>query len=318
MPYINLSHGKIMTHKKITVAILIIFAAIELWSQEYGLVLSGGGAKGAYEVGVWKALKEYGIAQKITAMSGSSVGGLNAALFSCIDNTETIEKIWRDHVPLELTPKDGEWFLSQRGLANIIDILPLYKLRTNIYPEVTVTCLHDISKDVPVIGFLLQQMKAISPLDHAYRFVLNSSADDSKIKSKLLATAAMPFITSPVYISDDGYGGRYYSDGGDELHGGDNVPITPIVDNYNNIRNIIIVYLSDLKNLEKRINAREYTDYNLIEIIPTIDLGNLVNGVTRFDAAYIDLLIRQGYEDAASVLERKGFSKVEWSWWFHD
>ena len=30
-------------------------------SKEYGLVLDGGGARGAYQIGAWKALKEAGI-----------------------------------------------------------------------------------------------------------------------------------------------------------------------------------------------------------------------------------------------------------------
>lgn len=30
-------------------------------NKEYGLVLEGGGAKGAYQIGAWKALKEAGI-----------------------------------------------------------------------------------------------------------------------------------------------------------------------------------------------------------------------------------------------------------------
>ena len=51
-------------------------------SAPLGLVLSGGGAKGAYEVGVWQALEEAGIASNITAISGTSVGAINAALFA--------------------------------------------------------------------------------------------------------------------------------------------------------------------------------------------------------------------------------------------
>ena len=47
--------------------------------KEYGLVLAGGGTKGAYEVGVWKALKEMNI--NITAVVGASIGALNGALF---------------------------------------------------------------------------------------------------------------------------------------------------------------------------------------------------------------------------------------------
>lgn len=46
--------------------------------KEFGLVLAGGGTKGAYEVGVWKALKELNIS--ITAIAGTSIGALNAAL----------------------------------------------------------------------------------------------------------------------------------------------------------------------------------------------------------------------------------------------
>ena len=47
-------------------------------TKEYGLVLEGGGAKGAYQIGAWKALKEAGV--KIKGVSGTSVGALNGAL----------------------------------------------------------------------------------------------------------------------------------------------------------------------------------------------------------------------------------------------
>ena len=47
--------------------------------KEYGLVLAGGGTKGAYQVGVWKALQELKI--NIKAISGTSIGALNGALF---------------------------------------------------------------------------------------------------------------------------------------------------------------------------------------------------------------------------------------------
>ncbi len=31
------------------------------FSKEYGVVLEGGGAKGAYQIGVWKAMQECGM-----------------------------------------------------------------------------------------------------------------------------------------------------------------------------------------------------------------------------------------------------------------
>ena len=47
--------------------------------KEYGLVLAGGGTRGAYQVGAWKALQELNI--KIKWIAGASIGALNGALF---------------------------------------------------------------------------------------------------------------------------------------------------------------------------------------------------------------------------------------------
>ena len=44
-----------------------------------GIVLCGGGTKGAYEIGVWKSLKDKGIFDKITGFSGASIGAFNSA-----------------------------------------------------------------------------------------------------------------------------------------------------------------------------------------------------------------------------------------------
>lgn len=57
-----------------------------------GLVLGGGGAKGAYQIGVWHALKEMGIS--FDMISGTSVGALNGGLI-LQDDLETAEKMWR-------------------------------------------------------------------------------------------------------------------------------------------------------------------------------------------------------------------------------
>ena len=46
-----------------------------------GLVLAGGGAKGAYQVGVWKAICEYKLDKKICAIAGNSIGSLNTLMF---------------------------------------------------------------------------------------------------------------------------------------------------------------------------------------------------------------------------------------------
>ena len=55
------------------------------------LVLGGGGSRGAYELGVWKALRELGV--KIDIVTGTSIG----AVKMCIrDRVSGERKVWRD------------------------------------------------------------------------------------------------------------------------------------------------------------------------------------------------------------------------------
>ena len=49
--------------------------------MKIGLVLAGGGARGTYQIGVWKALIELGIDKYIKVVSGTSIGAVNAMLF---------------------------------------------------------------------------------------------------------------------------------------------------------------------------------------------------------------------------------------------
>ena len=108
--------------RKLYAFLSVIFLSFNasLFAQNYALVLSGGGGKGGYEVGVWKALNEYGIAQKVSVISGTSVGGLNAGLFA-VAPMDRIEDIWLNQVPSELN-QDGE-AISQKGLMNIMNRL---------------------------------------------------------------------------------------------------------------------------------------------------------------------------------------------------
>jgi len=65
-------------------------------NMKVGLVLSGGGAKGAYQVGVLKALLELGT--RIDMVAGASIGALNGAVLASAPSLETgverLEKLW--------------------------------------------------------------------------------------------------------------------------------------------------------------------------------------------------------------------------------
>ena len=61
--------------------------------MKVGLCLCGGGAKGAYQAGVIKALNDKGI--KFNAISGTSIGSVNG-YFIFTNNVEKLEEMWID------------------------------------------------------------------------------------------------------------------------------------------------------------------------------------------------------------------------------
>lgn len=65
--------------------------SIKELSYNTALVLGGGGARGAYQIGVWQALEELGISVNI--ITGTSVGALNGALILQAD-FEAAKNMW--------------------------------------------------------------------------------------------------------------------------------------------------------------------------------------------------------------------------------
>ena len=56
-----------------------------------GLVLEGGGTKGAYQIGAYKALRDLGI--EFQGVTGTSIGALNGA-YIIQNDIEVMEDIW--------------------------------------------------------------------------------------------------------------------------------------------------------------------------------------------------------------------------------
>ncbi len=57
------------------------------------LILGGGGSRGSYQVGVWKALRELGI--EIDLVAGTSIGAING-ISVAMNNFEQAEELWRN------------------------------------------------------------------------------------------------------------------------------------------------------------------------------------------------------------------------------
>lgn len=93
------------------------------------LVLSGGGSKGAYQVGVLKALAEMG--NEYDAYYGVSVGALNAAYLGMFhnfsDGVAELEKKWYNLSTKQVHKKWFLWPLSIPFKPSVYDSTPLEK-----------------------------------------------------------------------------------------------------------------------------------------------------------------------------------------------
>lgn len=114
--------------------------------MSFGLVLAGGGVRGAYHIGVWKALKEMGI--DVQAVSGSSIGAINGALFAQGDLKKAME-LWNkislsDVVSLPPEVETGEDLFGIKSIIGIakeaykssgLDMNPLEELLNAVIDE---------------------------------------------------------------------------------------------------------------------------------------------------------------------------------------
>jgi NTE family protein len=122
-------------------------------NMKTGLVLSGGGAKGAYQVGVLKALKELGI--HIDLVAGASIGALNAAVLAsapsptvAVDRLETLWLTLAESSPLSVKSSAYLNLLASAGLQ--LNGLPYLK---TIFARVKDE-IHKFGVKLPNVPFL--------------------------------------------------------------------------------------------------------------------------------------------------------------------
>ncbi len=95
--------------------------------QPFGLVLSGGGARGAFQVGVWEVLRHdhRGLGGAPAVVSGTSAGSINAALIAAGLAPEAMLEFWVDLGRRPPVIANDVFFSSlERALAKVIATAP--------------------------------------------------------------------------------------------------------------------------------------------------------------------------------------------------
>lgn len=272
-----------------------------------GLVLSGGGAKGAYETGVFKTLWELQLVNQIKVISGTSIGAVNALLFAMNDESTChnswsnlsysrfifgqensrklkitellarVKNIGNDHGIIDQLKVGDIALLSQSGVENFIDeYVDMKVIRDS--GKYIYACAYNIDKERPEY------------------FCLNNYNEED-MKSIVLASCSIPYIFKPITFRNE-----RYADGGINpysrlKHNADNVPIAPIRNHECDI--IIVVHLSN----KDTCIARSGDMKKIVEIYPSTSL-ELINGIGTINMNKSTLYqnIELGYRDSMVIL----------------
>lgn len=259
------------------------------FTKEYGIVLEGGGAKGAYQIGVWKALMEYGV--KIRAVAGVSVGALNGALM-CMGDYDMAVDIWKNitysrimnvndedmdklmsrqlsKLNLHTVSRQSKKFLVSGG----IDVTPLRQLMDEYVDEKKIR-----ESDIEFImgTFNVSNLKELD--------ITAKEAEDGYLKDYLMASASFPLF------KHEKLHGQTFLDGGLT----NNVPIDMLINR--GYKNIIVIRVYGI-GLEKKVKIPE--DVKVTYIAPKIHLCN----VLEFNRKKAVRNIMLGYYDAVRILK---------------
>lgn len=263
--------------------------------MKIGLVLGGGGCIGAYQVGVWKALRELKIDKYIQGVSGTSIGALNAALFA-LNNYDLAENIWMEITREKVLPTDNvdlfakgiKLFLGNKNINFIKRHLPGLLEQGNVSRQGLMDILNNLDLNKALSSIMPVYATCTELPDIKTKYFKLNDYDVETAKRILCASSAIP----PVFGSEE-IENRKYVDGGLV----DNLPIKPLYD-----EGFDMIFVINL-NRNFAIDRSAFLNSKIICISPSTDQGGVFSGVLDFSKSGIFNRITIGYEDTMNLLE---------------
>ena len=262
--------------------------------KKYALVLEGGGARGAYQIGAYKALKEEGYEFK--AVIGTSIGAINAALIAQGDE-EKLEELWRNLSFGDLINVDNN------KVQDLIVNKNITKDNLSEITKVTTDALKSLGINTDKERELLE------------RYVDEGKIRKSKIRFGLVTFNLSDFKAEKLFIEDIPKGklvdylmassnlpifkrakieDKNYLDGGAV----DNCSVEMLYDA--GYKNIVAVRLFLRNRIRKYYSLKKNEDLNLEMIVPSENLPYILN----FETSSLNNIIDYGYVDTIKQIEK--------------
>ncbi len=256
-----------------------------------GIVLSGGGARGAYQIGAWKAMEELQITDRVASIYGTSVGAINAASMAQGDFKKAHDlwqdinysKIFDDYTSVEesaqYNPRAIYSVVKKLFRDKCLSIEPLKELLHHHLDEEAIR-----ASDIE-FGLVTFDLTAKKP-----QYLSKEDIPDGELIDYVIASASLYPIFPAHKIS-----GHRYIDGGIS----DNRPVR-FLKNSQNIKHALCIDLTSARHfwLKKDIRADLVVDY----IFPSRLLGSPL----VFDPDRIERNLNLGYHDFSEQINFVG------------
>ena len=258
-------------------------------TKSVGLVLEGGGVKGAYELGALIALTEKGYS--FHAVTGTSIGALNGAVMAS-QGIEKLAEYWEEAKYCPVFDFDDDMVARFRQKDFDLDLIiatgkKLLSAREIIRQsyEHTLRFVYDRLKEDEIrssaidFGCVTYNISDMEPFE-----AMKKDIPEGKLIDYIVASACFP-IFPPKQID-----GKKFIDGGVY----DNMPINLLA--RTGCRKMIVVRTNPVSKQPKR--RIEQPDLDIFYITPSANLGRAM----AFSPERIENLKQLGYADAARAI----------------
>ena len=257
--------------------------------ERYGLVLAGGGGKGAYQIGAWRALKEMEIA--FDAIAGVSIGSINGELIDSDEYDKAVE-MWNSvsvdkGVRISENLPDPENLFSKKNWSTLfrelvknkgIDASPAKEFISQYIDEDKVRKSY-----IDFCMIAVQMSNGMTPRELSIRDI-----PEGQLIDYLMASSNVPFMTNI------GPEGEKFLDGGAY----DNIPVATLKKRgYNRL---VIIDISNIKGVAHNLDIFN----SQIVYVRPYDLDDL-GASFDFDKETIEKRLQLGYLDT-----KKAFSQL--------
>ena len=250
----------------------------------YGLALEGGGARGSYQIGAYKALVESGF--RFSSIVGTSIGAINAAVI-CSGGLELLEGIWKeiDSSIFEINPQMCDEIIQgnkqiQRDVT--LDILKNRGISLNKLKDILNKYVDEekVRNNNIKFGLVITKLKGMKSLEYTI-----DDIPKGKLIDYLIASSSLPIFKIEKNIDE-----HIYLDGGFR-----NVLPLTLLENMG-CKNIIVIRLKKFGIIRKTKNK----DTKVFLIEPSKSTGSTL----FFNQDTIDENIKLGYNDAKKMIDK--------------